>query len=69
MFSSSSPLSLLLLPGDGVQERLAYILAGRMKSNGTPRVNAKKGAKHRHYVGNSTRPNNNPPVNNLNGAY
>ncbi|XP_055299960.1 lipid storage droplets surface-binding protein 1 isoform X1 [Sitodiplosis mosellana] len=50
-------------------ERLAYILAGRMKSNGTPRANAKKGAKHRHYVGNSTRPNNNPPVNNLNGAY
>lgn len=51
-----------------LQESVAYILAGRNKSNGTQnRVNSKKGPKY-HYV--NSRANNNPiVVNNANGAY
>lgn len=51
-----------------LQESLAYILAGRDKSNGTPnRANSKKSPKHRNA---NSRANNNPiVVNNANGTY
>lgn len=58
----------LQLYSSNALENLAYILAGRNKSNGTTNaVNSKKGSKHR-YV--NSRANNNPiVVNNANGTY
>lgn len=51
-----------------LQERLAYMLAGRANANAENRNSVKKSPKHRYVI--NSRANNNPiVVNNANGAY